>query len=282
MSADFENRLAKNYSQLSERLRAAGEYVSRNPVDTASRPLRSVSQESGIAPATFSRLAKALDYDSFDALRESLRRKIGDQVNSFADRAHAIQVGASFAEHHAAACYGNLGTLIRDLDLDKLNTAAERLHGARRVYLFGALGATGIVEYLSYLAHFCSDNWVLVGRQGSSLGGGLVDIGPQDALIIVTKPPFSARAMRAAQLAHDQGAYVVVISDTVSCPALQNADTTFIVPTESPHFYSSYVATLALLEILIGLVVGRAGPEARERMAKVEQSNRRLDEVFDG
>lgn len=256
--------------------------MSRNPVDTASRPLRSVAQESGIAPATFSRLAKALGYESFDALRESLRRRIGEQVHSFADRAHAIQVGDSFAETHAAACCENLGALMRGMDIDKLNAAADRLHAARRVYLFGALGATGIVEYLSYLAHFCSDKWVLVGRQGSSLGGGLIDIGAEDALIVVTKPPFSSRARHAAELAHDQGAYVMTITDTLSCPTLQKSATTFIVPTESPHFYSSYVATLALLEILIGLVVGRAGPDARDRIAKVEQSNRRLDEVFDG
>lgn len=282
MSVDFEERLAKTYNQLSTRLREACDFIEQNQVYAATRPLRSVAQEAGIAPATFSRLAKALGYESFDALRDSLRDKIGAKVNSFADRAHQIQVGASFAQSHAAACYGNVGQLVDNLDEDRLNAAADRLHAANKVYLFGALGATGIVEYLSYLAHFCFQNWELVGRQGTSLGGGLVDIGPEDVFLVVTKPPFSSRGLRAAQLAKGAGAHVIVISDTHKCPALQTAHTHFIVPTQSPHFYSSFVATLALLEILIGLVVGRAGTVARDRIAKVEQSNLRLDEVCDG
>lgn len=282
VAAEFETRLAHNYAGLSDTLRRAGDFVAQNPLDTATRSLRAIAAEARIAPASFSRLARALGYESFDSLRDSLRAKLGRQVNSFADRAGEIEAGGDFAHRHLSACSVNLETLTRELDYNALQHAAASLVAARRVYLFGALGATGIVEYLSYLAHFCADNWVLVGRQGGSLGGGLAGIGPQDVFIVVTKPPFSARAMRAAELARDQGAEVIVITDDRACPVLPTARHSFIVPTQSPHFYSSYVATLALIEILIGMVVGENGPKAQARIGHIEQSNRRLGETWDG
>ncbi|PIE11793.1 MAG: transcriptional regulator [Rhodobacterales bacterium] len=282
MSTEFEERLAKSYEGLSDQLRRAGDFVATHPFDTASRSMRSVAREAEVAPASFTRLAKALGYDGFESLRDSLRAQIGDQVRSFADRAEAIGESVQFATAHLEACRSNLDALSHGLDPQALTEAADLLSGARRVYLFGALGATGIVEYLSYLAHYCTDNWHLIGRQGGSLGGGLAAVTEDDVLIVVTKPPFSSRAIRAARFAEESGAHVMVLTDSHTCPALRYAQSSFILPTESPHFYSSYVATLTLIEILIGMVVGRSGPAARDRIARVEQSNRRLDELLDG
>lgn len=282
LSSEFDRRLQQNYAALSDQLKRAGDFVAANPIDTATRSLRAVAGTAGLPPATFSRLAKALEYPSFDALRDSLRDKIGERFQSFAERAEDITQDSGFAERHLVACRANLTALEAHLDPETLAEAVEVLTSADRVFLFGALGATGIVEYFRYLAQFCVGTWEMVGRQGSSLGGGLADMGPRDVFLVVTKPPYSSRALRAVALAAERGARVIVMTDDRACPALRHATCAFILPTESPHFYSSYVATLTLIEILIGMVVGRTGDPARARIAQIEQSNRRLEEVWDG
>lgn len=287
MTASFEHRLSRNFDDLSDKLRQAGEYVAAHPVDAATRSLRSVAQDCGLAPATFSRMARAIGYRSFEELREAMREKIDARVNSFAERAELLQAAheageTGFFDAHVGACQSNLEGLLRDIDRALLDQAVGRLHGARNVLVFGALGSTGVVEYLAYMAHFCTGNWIIAGRMGASLGAGLADLDKRDALLIVTKPPFSTRAIAAAEMAAAQGAYVVVITDSRACPALRNASAEFVVPSDSPHFYSSYVATLVLVEAMIGMLVGRAGPAARARIARVEESSRRLGETWDG
>ena len=287
MSGSFEHRLAEHYTTLSDKLREAGDFVAQNPVDIASRSLRAVSRDSGLAPASFSRLARALEYEDFESLRESIREKIGRRVHSFADRADRLQQDhgggpQGFFAAHATACRGNIGRLHDEIDAAELDRVVDRLEGARRVVLLGALGSTGIVEYLGYLASFCSPDWHLASRMGASLGSGLVGLDGRDALVIVTKPPFSTRAIRAAEIARAQDVFVVVITDTPACPALRHASASFIVPTDSPHFYSSYVATLFLVETMIGMLVTRTGSSVRERIAQIEKRNRNLDEVWDG
>lgn len=286
MNITFEARLSERYGDLSGTLRSAADFIAENPIDTATRPLRKVSRDSGISPAAFSRLARALEYDGFAELREELRTKITERVNKFADRAAQLQQdhgaqNAHFIDAHFAACQSNLQSFVQTIDRKELDAVVEQISAARKVLLLGALGSTGVVEYLSYLADFCADNWTMASRMGASLGGGMTGLDERDVLIIVTKPPFSGRALRAAELAKAQGVYIVLITDTHSCPALKHAAARFIVPTESPHFYSSYVTTMFLVESLIGVLVSRSGPAARARIADVEDANQVLAEVWD-
>ena len=281
----FEVRLAEKYENLSGALRQAARYLEENPVDVATRTLRSVSKDSGVSPAAFTRLVRALDYADFEALRDEFRDTIARKVDNFAHRAARLQEAypadtSGFFAAHLAACQANLES-VSQIDHALLEQAAIRLSEARKVTLMGALGSTGIVEYLSYMANFCADNWSMASRMGASLGGGLTGLDDRDALLVVSKPPFSDRAIRAAKFASAKGVYVIVITDTHRCPALPAASAGFVLPTTSPHFYSSYVTTLFFVEALIGLIVSRAGEAAKARIAEVEETTQLLAEVWD-
>jgi len=280
----FDRRLVGGYAGLSERLRRAGDYVAQNPVSVATRSLRAIASDAGLAPATFSRLARALDYPDFEQLRESIRRKIGQQLSPFADRAGRLQqehgdAAAGFAAAHLRACLGNIERLGQVMDPAVLSNVADRLHDARRVVVLGGLASAGPVEYVSYLASYFAENWSLAGRGGASVAGALTGLGARDVLVVLTKAPYSTVSIRSAELAASRGVYVVVIADGHACPALRHASAGFTVPTDSPHFFSSYVATLALLETIVGMLVSRSGQEARERIAEVEEMGRSLNEV---
>ena len=273
------------YTELSEALRAAADFLVANPLDAVTRPLRAVSRTSGVSPAAFSRLAKALDYEDFEELREEMRAKIDRRVNNFAARAEELQkqhdVGADrFIDTHFAISQSNLSKTVSSLDEKDLEHSVDLLVNARKVLLLGALGSTGIVEYMSYMANFCSDNWLLANRMGASLGGSLSGMDNRDVLFIVTKPPFASNVIKAAKLAHQLGVVVIIITDTHTCPALEFATVSFVIPADSANFYSSYVATLFLIETIIGMVVGRSGAAAQERIAEVELRNRQMTEVW--
>ncbi len=280
----FEERLAARYSSLSDTLQKAADFLKENPVDVATRPLRAVALGSGVSASAYSRLAKALGYESFDVLREEMRSKIGQRVSHFADRAQRLQHDhgegeESFIRAHLTACQSNLARIAQDFDETLLNRTVETLFQARNVYLVGALGSTGIVEYLAYMGSFCAGNWFMLNRMGASLGSGLADIGKRDVLLVVTKPPFAPGTIKAVELAVRRGCQAIVITDSLACPALKHATIRLVVPTESPHFFSSYVPTMFLAETLMSMFVRRAGSSARRRIAEVEDNNRDLCEL---
>lgn len=287
MSERFEVRLASSYGSLSAKLRQAADYVVAHPVDTATRSLRSIASDSSVAPVTFSRLAKALNYESFDALRNVIRVSIDRKIESFSDRAERLHTqhgleGSDFATAHMNACLDNIRTLGAEINRKQLNETVARLDSARTVALFGVLGSAGVVEYMAYMASFLTDKWVLAGRNGVSLGSVLAPMDNRDALIVVTNPPFAPRVLNAAKLAQERGLYVVVISESHTCKALRHASSGFIVPGNSPHFFSSYAATIFLVETIIGTLAAQSDTASRKRIAVIEQLNGRLQETSSG
>ncbi len=283
-ASQLQERVADRYSTLSAKLREAADYVVAHEIDVAARSLRSVSAASGVSPATLSRLARALGFESYEAMRELCREKVGGQSLSFADRAQKLKEDKTsdqpVFDRQAAACMWNISKLADELDQTRLQSAVDALAKARTVVLFGAFGSTGIVEYMAYLANYFSTNWTLAGRMGASLGASLASIGREDVLLVVTKSPYAARAVRAAESARQSGAQTILISDSHACPAIQFATFPFIVPSDSPQFFSSYAATLALMESMIAMLVAQSGEGTSERIREVERRNRSLGDFW--
>lgn len=286
-SDTIHDRIASEYAGLSDKLRAAADYVAAHPVDVATRSLRSLSAASGVSPATFSRLARALGFASYEEFRELSRRAVGQSVLSLSDRAGRLRAEArasggpvSMLERQAAACLRNIAELERQTDRIRLAEAVERLHAAQNVVLFGAFGSTGIVEYLAYLAYHFAANWTLAGRMGASLGSALADLGERDVLLVVTKAPYARRAVLACRMAQHQRVFTLLVTDSHSCPAIPHADLHFRVPSDSPQFFSSYAATVVLIETIIAMLVARTETDPGERIRKVEETNRDLGEFW--
>lgn len=286
---DFSDRIARRYPQLSGQLRSAADFALANPLDVATRTLRAVATASDLPPATFSRLAKALGYPSYEALREDCRTILGKRSHSFTDKAAKLQADRAAGDQagpllfrQANASIENITQLYKTISPERLEELANRLHNSRRVFVAGSLSSTGIADYLAYLMHWMTDRWRTIGSSDSAFGAALSDMGEEDCLLIISMEPFAAVSMRAAELASERGAHIAVVTDSLSCPALRHAAVPMIVATDSPQFFSSYTSTLVLLEALAGMLVARAGPAAETRIDEVESNNRRLGEYWDG
>lgn len=281
----LEDRIAEAYSNLSAKLKDAADYVVAHQMDVATRSLRAVSAESGVSPASLSRLARTLGFDSYEAMRELCRRTLAGRNVSLSERAAMLKDTGDGVPHildrQAQACVDNITDMAARLDRARLQQAVHALQTARQVVLFGAFGSTGITEYLVYLANYFSSHWTLAGRMGSSLGAALTNTGEEDVLFIITKSPYARRAVHAAEIAKSAGTQTIIITDSHTCPALKYADFAFIVPTETPQFLSSYVATLTLIETMIAMLVAQSEGDASQRIRDVENQNKRLGEFWD-
>ena len=282
--ATIEDVIAKRYSALSAKMRDAADFVAQNQVDVATRSLRSVSTASGVSPATLSRLARVLGFSSYEDMREVTRNAVGERVVSFSEKAGLLRAGAtsrvSMIERQAAACIDNIAAMRESTDRQRLDQAVDLMLNARNVVLFGAFGSTGIVEYMAYLANYFATNWTLAGRMGASLGSVLAALDTADAVLIVTKSPYAKRAIVAAEIARARGADVILITDSHSCPAIPHATVHFIVPSDSPQFFSSYAATLVLMETIIAMIVSRSDNATTARISAVEEKNKGLGEFW--
>lgn len=275
-TANIQDRINDVYADLSGKLQVAAKYVVENPVDLATRSLRSIASTSGVSPATFSRLARALGYSDYEQMREDGREAVERRVSPFSERAHALRVSVSGSEntdilrHQAAACVGNIEALQNSIDVARLDAAVDCLHRAKSVLVVGAMGSAGITDYFAYMAHWFKSNWKTVGRNGVELSPSLSRLGRGDVVFALSKTPYARRTIAALKVARKAGATTIVITDSGTSPALQFSDHGFVTSTESPQFFSSYVATMVLMEAIISMLLARAGPEAEEMIRAAE------------
>lgn len=289
--ASISELIAQHYEELSPQLRRAADHVMGHFHDIASRSLRAVASNSDLNPPTYSRLARALGLNSYEDMRELCRHEIKNHSVSFAEKASLMQASNNndsnadripFALRQSTSAIGNIDAFARDLDVGRLSEVADRLVASKRVFIAGSMASVGFAQYFGYLANLAFTHWQVIGQNGISMSTTLTGVTPGDALLVIMKDPYANRSVDATQLAHESGAYVVVISDSIFCPASRFAAQTFVVPTDSPQFFSSYVATLVLLESLMGMVIQRSGHESGSRLKEVEMNNHRVGEYWRG
>lgn len=282
----IEERISRNYAGLSDKLQVTADYVAKNPVDIATRSLRSLAATSGVSPATFSRLARALGYEDYESMREDARTAMGRKMESFSDRAQSLRAAAVphdasiYLTRQAAACITNIEKLDQNMTANQLERAVDILHRAKNVLLVGSLGSAGFADYFAYLAHWFTPHWFVAGRNGTTLAATLARLGPDDALLAIAKAPYARRTVSALRAARDRDIPVILITDSHAAPALEFASLGMVVPTESPQFFSSYAATLVLIETIVTMLLARAGEGAEDMIRDAEIQVHALGETW--
>jgi DNA-binding MurR/RpiR family transcriptional regulator len=188
--------------------------------------------------------------------------------------------GQSMLARQSQACIANIESFQNSTDNRKLEQAAALMRKANQVVLLGALASTGFTEYMSYIAQFFGSNWTVGGRMGASLGSEIAKLGKGDVVFAVTMRPYARRAIGAVKLAREAGADVVLITDALACPGLAHATHGFIVPTESPQFFSSYAVTIVLIETLLAMIVATSEADVTAAIQRVEANNQVLGEYL--
>ena len=284
-SAPLNDRISANFEELSPKLRLAAEFVAKHPDEVATRSLRYVAGMTELTPPTFSRLAAALGYDAYEDLRDSCRDQIKKQRVNFADRADALQKHDSlnpekgrFILRQGTSAIENINLLLNSMDLGLLETTAERLVAARSVILVGSMSSRPFVDYLAYVASMAFENWMVFGHGTGSTAATLVGTDNRDVAIVLSKSPCARDSIEAAKILNEQGVWIVAITDEVLSPLNTYCDASFNVSVETPQFFSSYVATLVLIESLIGIVIAMGGENVGRRIAAVESASHRIGE----
>ena len=139
-----------------------------------------------------------------------------------------------------------------------MQTAAALLHQARQCYMLGVGINHAIAESFCYLAGMAGLAIEPIPRFGSLAIDDLAQADGRDVMIAITFKPYRQEVVSAVAQAKAQGVKIIGISDSPASPIILDADQSFIVDTETPQFYTSIVATMALLETLMAFVIAAA------------------------
>ncbi|MEM6408976.1 MAG: MurR/RpiR family transcriptional regulator [Pseudomonadota bacterium] len=282
VSNSILERLAGELSELTPEARKAATYVLENPRDVGVSTVREIAEAANVKPNTVVRMARQVGFEGYEDFRAPFREAIRRGAADFPDRARWLQdirktgdLGGLYADmvHDVLQ---NIEDTFAGISAQELNTAAEAIWSARRVFTLGVGVNHSVARNFTYLASTGMTEFHAIPRPGSTPVDDLAWADAQDVLIAVTCKPFRLEVVEAVRIAKEQGMTIVSISDSPASPIILEADHSFVVSVETPQFFPSSVSIIALMETLLSFVIAVASDEIVERVETFHKRRHQL------
>lgn len=249
-------------TDLSPELLRAARWLEKHPGVAAMQSMRECARRAGFAPATFTRLARALGYDGFEGLKQRFQEALSSEAG-YAARARALQATArrdagwlealNEAQHANAASACGLNTPAQ------FEQAALAMLRAGTVCFLGLRASHGLAFHLHYSYRLLSPNGVLVQDLGGTMADQLARMGPRDLLVAISLAPYTRQTVLAAEQAVQRGVPLLALTDSALSPLARMAGQALLFRAQGSSYFHSMVGALALAEALAAAVAVRGG-----------------------
>jgi DNA-binding MurR/RpiR family transcriptional regulator len=263
------------------RLREVGRFVAANDYDATTRSMRDLAAAAGADPASFTRLAKALGYPGWDALRAALTEaRRPAQSAPFSGRTKGRQGPHSGGVLVADKLEAEAAGLAR-ISSDAVARAAKALQATQRIWIAGFRSCRSVAELLNYqLRLFRPDAVRLVGGSGpDDFDFGAFRAG--DTVIVIGFAPYSTASVLSARAAHRSGAALIAIADRADAPMAEGADHLLLFEAAaSPGFFPSLTGAIAIAQSLAAVAFVLGGVGAKRRLEQTEARLAAMSQYF--
>ncbi|MDP1742532.1 MAG: MurR/RpiR family transcriptional regulator [Polaromonas sp.] len=262
---------------LSPELLRAARWVEAHPREVALHSMRECARRADMAPATLSRLAQALGFSGFDAIKHICQESFAAR-GGYAGRAEVLQASARHRADWLAILnetqHANTASISGLNQRVQLEAAADAMLAARCVHFLGLRASHGLALHLHYSYGLLASNGQLVQGVGGTLSDQIDEIRAGDLLVAMSLAPYTRQTVDAVNQALGQGVDLLVLTDSALSPIARSATHTLLFRADSPSYFQSMVGALALAEALAAAVAVRGG---RKVLAHLQARQDRLE-----
>jgi DNA-binding MurR/RpiR family transcriptional regulator len=258
----LRSEIARQYDDLSPRLKQVASYVLDNPNDIALETLAIIADRCAVQPSTIVRFAKVFGYSGASEMQRLFRDEIltaapspsySERIRQYAERSDAVDwqspydVMREFAEGNIIALE-HLREAVRKEDLD---SSIDLMQSAHTVYLAGVRRAFPVAAYLAYsLSHVEKRAFLLDGVAGMTAEQSAM-LSPQDLVIAVSFKPYASETLAVVERAATNGTPLIAISDSRLSPVGRNAEVCFEIKDAEVRQFRSLTASMCLAQTLV-------------------------------
>lgn len=277
MRQDIIGRIRKAFDTLTPELRRAAGWIVDHPSEAGLLSMRQQAKSAGVSAPTMVRLARALGFEDYAALRRPFQEAMAGRSIDFGRRATALQAAPEaarpdrLAETIGQSQMEDLRSVLALNSHAQIEAAVAAIGGARRVGFLGVRASFAVAFQFRYAYNLIARNGVLF----DGLGGTVLDqsdaLERGDVLVAISQSPYSAPTVEAVNAAAARGVTVVALTDSAVSPLARKALHTLRFRAESVSFFHSLLAPMALVEHLLARLVAKGGKTVLRRLAEVEQ-----------
>ena len=200
------------------------------------------------------RFAAELGFDGYPQLQKAMQELIRSKLNSIQriEITRTRMADSEVLDNIIAYDLANVRQTLEELPRETFYQAVDTIVNARRVYLIGAGSCRSLATFAAYYLKLLLVDVQLVNTSSETeIFEDMLHIGAQDAIVGLSFPRYSSKAVKAMHFANTKNAKVIAITDSEVSPIAQYATHLLLAHSDMATIVDSLVAPLSIINALI-------------------------------
>mgnify|MGYP005750791051 CR=1 FL=1 len=273
MNSQLSERIRQHSAGFSKGQRMIARYIEEHSDQVAFMTASRLGQTVGVSESTVVRFATEIGYSGYPALQQAMQEMIRSKMTSV-QRLERTSQNFTPDELLDEVLDQDIDILKRtkeNMDHDAFYQAVEALVGAKAVYVLGAGSSLALATFMAHYLRLVFETVHLVEvTSESTILQQMVHVGEGDAVIAISFPRYSKKAVKTMKYASSQKATTVAITDSPLSPLAQYASHVLLARSDMVSFVDSLVGPLSLINALIVTVAIRKKDQVADTLRKIE------------
>lgn len=267
-------RIDMNRNTFSKGQRRIANFIEEHYDEAAFITAAKLGEIVGVSESTVVRFATEIGYSGYPNLQKAMQEMIRDKLTSIGRiEVTTGRIGDSdVLDSVLNQDIDKIKRTIDEISREDFERAVDNIINAEHIYIFGVKSASYIASFFGYYLDLMFGNVVMLNTTSKTTNyEKLFRITDKDVMIGISFPRYSTMAVDAMNFAHERGAHVVAVTDSMVSPLVDAADSILIARSDIASIVDSLVAPLSLINALIVAMVIKRKDEVKETFSKLEQ-----------
>lgn len=273
MNSQLSERIRLKSPGFSKGQRRIAKYIEDHADQVAFMTASKLGVTVGVSESTVVRFATEIGYSGYPALQQAMQEMVRSKMTSV-QRLERTSKNVPPEQLLDAVIDQDIDILRRtkeNVDHQGFYDTVDALIGAKRVYVLGAGSSLALATFLTHYLRLVFDTVQLVEATGeANILQQMLTVGKGDAVIVISFPRYSKKAVKTLRYALSRGAVTVGITDSVLSPLAEYSNHLLLARSDMVSFVDSVVGPLSVINALIVSAAIRKKEQVAENLSLIE------------
>ena len=277
MNNQLITRIKDKMSDFSKGQRLIARYIEEHYDKVAFMTASKLGATVGVSESTVVRFATEIGYAGYPELQQAMQEMIRSKLTSVQRmEVTAARIGSSdVLESVMNQDIDMIRRTLEETSREDFYAAVDAIVSSRKIYILAARSSLALATFLNYYFTSMFENIQLVNTTSEAeIFEQMIRVNERDAVIGISFPRYSRKAVKALQFASKRGAKVISITDSPLSPLAEPANYLLLARSDMASVVDAIVAPLSLINALIVTT-------ALKKKEEVTEIYHQLEDIWD-
>ena len=274
MATDISQRIKDLYSTFSKGQKKIANAILNDYDKAAYMTAAKLGIMVGVSESTVVRFANELGFEGYSEFQRAVQELVRTKLtpNQRIEITKQRLGSGDILENVMESDINKIRYTLERIDRNTFYKSVDAILSAKNIYVMGARSTESLALVLKYNLSLIFDNVKFIQPTSTAeVFEQMFSIDENDVLIAFSFPRYSSKMVSAVKYANQNGANVVVFTDSEISPLAEYATSLITAQSDMASFMDSLVAPISIINAIIVEITRRREKEITERFDKLEK-----------